>query len=58
MFSLETGRAGRNGNSSSVLMYGKPGNHVEQSMKEYCSNSSECCRSALFKNFLFYKKND
>ena len=48
----EAGRAGRNGAFASALLYGKPGKHVEQSMREYCSNSNECCR---VKKFLFYK---
>ena len=41
---------------ASALLYGKPGKHVEQSMREYCSNSNECRRVKLFKTFLFYKE--
>jgi len=54
----ETGRAGRNGIFSSALLYGKPGKHIEQSMKDYCANSTECRRETLFKDFLFYKRNE
>ena len=50
----ETGRAGRNGMpSKAILYYGKPGRHVDKSMKEYGENSSICRRIFLYRNFLF-----
>ena len=51
----ETGRCGRNGNPSvALLLYGKHGKHLKQSMKGYCANSTECHRNFLFSEFLFY----
>ena len=49
----ETGRAGRNGMpSKAILYYGKPGRHVDKTMKEYGENSSICRKNFLYRNFL------
>jgi len=37
-------------------LYGKPGKHVEQSMKDYCANSTECCQETLFKDFFILQE--
>ena len=51
----ETGRGGRNGNPSvALLLYGKHDKHIKQSMKNYCTNSKECRRNLLFREFLFF----
>ena len=53
-----TSRAGRNGESATaVLLYGNPGKNTQQNMINYGSNTTQCCWSALFKDFLFYKDN-
>lgn len=52
----ESGRGGRNGNSSvALLLCGNPGKNSNRCMKMYSTNSTECRRDVLFKNFLFYK---
>ena len=49
----ETGRAGRDGAPALALLLLKPGasRHVEHSIMEYATNSSECRRDNLFKHF-------
>ena len=52
----ESGRVGRNGNSSvALLLCGNPGKNSKSCMKMYCTNITECRRNVLFKDFLFYK---
>lgn len=52
----ETGRAGRSGiPATALLLYGKLGNFVDQTVVSYGTNTSECRRDALLKNFIFYK---
>ena len=51
----EVGRAGRNGENAQAILYHKiVGNKVTESAKAYGENKSECRRSLLFKDFLFY----
>ena len=55
----ESGRGGRNGNSSvALLLCGKSGKNTEKCIKSYCINATECRRNTLFKDFLFYKKDE
>ena len=53
----ETGRSGRNGKPSVVILYIK-GNtkHVTPYMKRYIENNSTCRRNLLFKNYLMYSE--
>ena len=52
----ESGRVGRNGDSAvALLLCGNPGKNSKSCMKMYCTNSTECRRNILFKDFLFYK---
>ena len=49
----ETGRAGRDGtHSEAILMYGNPGRFVQESIKEYGQNRTQCRQQLLFKDFL------
>lgn len=51
----ESGRAGRdNQPSKAILYYGNPGRFVEQGIRDYSENSSECRRKQLLKKFLFH----
>jgi len=56
----ETGRAGRNGIcATALLLYGKPGKkHLQKTMVDYSTNSTQCHRAILFKDFLFYKDSE
>ena len=40
--------------SVALLLYGKPGKHLRLSMNDYCTNSTECRRNFLFREFCFY----
>ena len=52
----ETGIAGRSGiPATALLLYGKLGNFVDQTVVSYGTNTSECRRDALLKNFIFIK---
>jgi len=51
----ESGRVGRNGAFSvALLLYGTPGKHLQTAMKAYCTNTTDCRRNVLFKDFMFY----
>ena len=50
----ETGRAGRDGNHSSALLFRKANKNMQQTMVDYSKNTKECRRKALFKRFMFY----
>ena len=55
----ETGRAGRDGEPAKVcLFYGNPPKDIIAQMKSYGTNTVQCRRSQLFKNFLFYNHTD
>jgi bloom syndrome protein len=50
----ESGKAGRDSlPAKAILMYGKPGNYVNEEMRSYGCNSLECQRKLLTKDFLF-----
>ena len=49
----ETGRAGRDGKPATVLLLiRKAGNHVEETMVQYATNTTVCQRKTLFNHFL------
>ena len=50
----ETGRAGRDNNPSEVILYPMIKHPVTQGMKLYYANDTECRRSLLLQDFLFY----
>ncbi len=55
----ETGRAGRDGNLSSVTLFKATTHHpVDMDIKEYASNSSMCRRDFLFTDMDSYVHND
>ena len=50
----ESGRTGRDGLSSSAVIYAYPGyliGHVSKAMKEYCKSAGECRRELLLQHF-------
>ena len=50
----ESGQAGRdNLPSEACILYGSPGRHVDDNVKQYAENKEKCRREHLFKNFLF-----
>jgi len=50
----ESGRAGRDQNSATAcILYGLPPKTATKQMKSYGSNTTDCRRKLLFKNFLF-----
>ena len=49
----KTGRAGKNSEFCSTLLYGSSGKHVEKSMTDYYSNSND---ARLFKLFILQRK--
>lgn len=52
----EAGRAGRDGEKSMAILYGKGGRHATKCMKRYAENTSLCRRRLLFEGFLnFYE---
>jgi bloom syndrome protein len=53
----EAGRAGRDGQLSTAVLFPRFGKYVESSMKEYGKNSMSCRRRLLFQNFLFCSNN-
>lgn len=55
----ETGRGGRDGQLSCVsLLKARSFHHVDDDIKEYVANSTECRRTALFKNIDNYEQAD
>lgn len=55
----ETGRCGRDGDSSMAMLYrGKGGKNATRNVKEYVSNSTMCRRRMLFQDFLMYSERD
>ena len=54
-----TGRASRDGRTShAILLYGKGSKrHVEQTMLDYCENTTDCRRQTLFRDFDGFKSN-
>ena len=51
----ETGRAGRDRESSIATLYaGKGGKHASAKVKNYMSNTDKCRRRLLFQEFLLY----
>ena len=53
------GRAGRDGlPACAVLMFRRPRQHVEESMLEYCNNTTLCRRELLLKDFDEYGSSD
>lgn len=52
----KTGRAGRSGiPATALLLHGKLGNFVDQTVVSYGTNTSECRHDALLKNLFFIK---
>ena len=50
----ETGRAGRDDESSEAMLQPKTRHTISETMKHYCINNTICRRKMLFKDFLFY----
>ena len=50
------GRAGRDGHQANALLLKRKGRqHINQKMKDYCSNESKCRREVLFEDYDFPK---
>ena len=51
----ETGRSGRDGNSSVAVLYrGKGGRHATTKVKNYVANTTQCRRRMMFQDFILY----
>lgn len=55
----EIGRAGRDRElSRAILICGKKGRHMQQSMKAYYENNQSCRRCTLFRSFILFDDSD
>lgn len=49
----ETGRVGRDGKpSQAIILHGKPGKFVHESVRNYGDNTASFCRHIIFKIFM------